>query len=184
MSELSRVERHPIRDCVESTRFGTLGAILLNPALKPEDQTTSYTNLTVASAILGCSAVTIANLFSVPTRDLPSINAVGGDLQAWSASRGPIAELVDNADHVVLGWGLGGLSGDAHKHCNDQVAWVLDRLRTRPSVWMVGGRPRHPSRWLQFTGVGRGIAVGSTFEDRLRSVLEESPTGDALCAGL
>lgn len=43
------------------------------------------------------------------------------------------------------------------------------------AFWMVGGEPRHPSRWHQFVSDKHGRTTGGTFEERLVQVLVEVP---------
>jgi hypothetical protein len=43
------------------------------------------------------------------------------------------------------------------------------------NIWMVGGEPRHPSRWHQFVSDKYSRTTGGSFEERLDQVLESVP---------
>ena len=151
-----------------------LTAFLLNPPIgKSATSTVTYAGVVGAQRALGASGLHLTNLLAVPTRDLTEIATVAAAEETWVAAREQLEQAVDRADCVLLGWGLGGVGGRAGLHFRNQQAWVLGRLLDagHRSAWTVGGSPRHPSRWRQYTGTQRGIAVGESFEHRLASVL-------------
>lgn len=157
-----------------SNATGHLVALLLNPPLRDPSDTVSMANLHVAKDVLGCASLQVANMFAIPTKDLPDINLVGREPHGWLATRPQLTEAIAQADVVILGWGLGGLSGPARLHFREQIDWVFSLLAAHGRVWTVGGVPRHPSRWRQFVGPQRNIARGEDFTERLRSVLQQT----------
>lgn len=156
-----------------SNATGHLVALLLNPPLRDPSVTVSMANLHVAKDVLGCSSLQVANMFAIPTKDLPDINRVGREPHGWLETRPQLTAAIAQADAVILGWGLGGLSGPARLHFREQIDWVFSLLAAHGPVWTVGGVPRHPSRWRQFVGPQRNIARGEDFTERLRSVLQQ-----------
>lgn len=164
---MNRVKRAP---------SGLLGAILINPATGPG--TTTAGRLELLRDLLSCEEVQIANLLSVPTRSVLDITKAGSSFDGWQAARPALEALVSSADHLLLGWGLGGgFAGAARGHFATQVKWVeseISRRADRPLVWTVGNEPRHPSRWHQFVADKHRRTRGGDFRSRLRDVLVES----------
>lgn len=162
-----------------------LGAILINPPLGNGRAT--HRHLNALREVLGCDLVQIANILSVPTSSTDDIRKAGVDVGLWHQTRPEVSKLIQSADHIVLGWGLGGITGAARQHFDAQVRWVeheLTRRREGVPVWTVGDRPRHPSRWHQYVSDRHGHAVVGDFQERLRHVLVNRsigpPVGDPL----
>lgn len=157
---------------------GRLTAILLNPPLGRDPTcTVTYQTLLETLPVFACDTLAIVNLFAVPTRDLPGVNEAGGRADGWLRARRDLTRTLAKADCIVAAWGVGGLAGDARRNLAWQVAWVsrvAHELGHR-LWWQIGGRPRHPSRWRQYVGPTRGVATGSNYADRIRSVIVAVP---------
>lgn len=155
-----------------------LGAILINPPLGSGGATLRH--LEALREVLECDLVQIANLLSVPTVSTDDIREAGVRLGSWRRARPQVRNLLQSADHIVLGWGLGGISGIARQHFNAQVRWVEQELARRGEgvpVWTIGDGPRHPSRWHQYVSDRHGRTAQGSLQDRLRSVLVEQSIG-------
>jgi hypothetical protein len=128
-----------------------LVAVLANPAMFDHGVRTRA-RVELAADIIGCDTVTIVNLFPVPSRSTLDIAALGEAPSAWLSARPEIREAVAVADAVLLGYGTSSPAGLAGRHHREQVSWtqaLLADLSTQS--WMVGGLPRHPSRWQRHT---------------------------------
>lgn len=156
----------------------TLGALLLNPPITDGRRTRA--NLEVAARILGCSRVEIANLFSVPTQDVTSMNPVAKDSEGWLAAHGDLSRVIASADVLLGGWGVRGLSGSAARQRRTQILFVGNQagIYGRTHLWTVGGQPRHPSRWHQFVSDRYGRTPGGLFDERLKYALQETAIAD------
>ena len=143
-------------------------AVLANPP-----QTTSglrtHGRVAMAGALLGCEEASIVNLFGTPSRDVTAIGALGRNSAAWAAARPAILLALAEADDVLLGWGCTEPTGSARLHHREQVSWLIGLLRDQSrQAWMVGARPRHPSRWQRYTAK---CFPGMTFADGLAAAL-------------
>ena len=140
--------------------------------------TASLRHLNVARQILNFEEVQVTNLFSVPTRSVTDIAEVGQHPEGWTWARESLAQSIENADDVLIAWGLGGFGGAARTHCSAQIDWVYQELNNRgiDEVWMVGNPPRHPSRWHQYVSDRHGRTAGGSFDVRLRQVLHRRST--------
>jgi hypothetical protein len=157
---------------VSPTPPTVLGAILINPPIGNGSAT--HRHLEALREVLGCDLVQIANLLSVPTASTDDIREAGVGVESWRRARPQIRSLIRSADHIVLGWGLGGISGIARQHFDAQVRWVERELTRRGEgvlVWTVGDGPRHPSRWHQYVSDKHGRTVEGNLQERLRYVL-------------
>ena len=155
-----------------------LGAILINPPLGNGGAT--HRHLNALREVLSCDLVQIANLLSVPTASTDEIREAGIGAGSWHRARPRVSELIQSADHIVLGWGLGGITGVARQHFHAQVRWVEGELTRRGEgvpVWTVGDGPRHPSRWHQYVSDKHGRAVAGDLQERLRHVLIDQSVG-------
>jgi hypothetical protein len=92
----------------------------------------------------------------------------------WLRARNEVSSALRRATGVLGGWGVAGLTGAALRGQNEQVAWFrLEAIRAGVSdIWMIGGEPRHPSRWHQFVSDEYGRTTGGSLEERLDQVLE------------
>jgi hypothetical protein len=108
--------------------------------------------VTLAAQVLGCASAEIVNLIDLPTATVLDISVIGTAEAAWAASRRALADAVNRADMVLLGWGHSEPSGAARTHHRSQVAWVHQAIIMEDiPAWTVGGTPRHPSRWQRYT---------------------------------
>jgi hypothetical protein len=106
----------------------------------------------MAKDTLGYSSVAVANLFSIATYRTGGVSAAGADPKGWLAARPGLAQGVGAADAVILAYGIQEPSGPARHHFRDQLSWLQNEIHERGlKTWMVGGRPRHPSRWHRHT---------------------------------
>lgn len=117
----------------------------------------------------------MTNLCAVPTPSVVELNALGRD--AWDLARVDLEAALTGASAVLAGWGVAGLTGDARRLMRDQVAWLTERAPEGgiAAFWMVGGSPRHPSRWHQYVSDKYGRTNGGSFEERIRQVLVAVP---------
>lgn len=153
----------------------TLGAILLNPPLTRGTRTVN--SLCIAADILECDTVEVANLFSVPTRDVTVINSIGRSTAGWEAARTQLLQVVSESDHLLAGWGVSGLSGLASTRRLMQIEYVYSCARKtgKNAIWTLNGEARHPSRWHQYVSDRHGRARGNSLRDRIGSVLTQIP---------
>jgi len=123
----------------------------------------------MAAEIIGAEAAELVNLLSIPTADVNGIATVGQEAHSWLSSRPRLHSAVMAADQVLYAWGIAEPSGPARSHHRDQVRWLLQLVQARGArEWMVGGAPRHPSRWQRYTARMR---PGVPFAQALRSTL-------------
>jgi hypothetical protein len=122
--------------------------------------------------VLGFESVKIANLCSLATPSVVELNALG-NFEGWHEVRTELSQALDGAAGLLAGWGITGLTGDARRARQTQVNWLCSAaLGTGiDTIWMVGGKPRHPSRWHQFVSDKYGRTTGGTFEERLAQVM-------------
>lgn len=155
-------------------------AILLNPPLTTG--AASLRHVDAARQALICNSVTVVNLFSIPTRSVEDINALGKGEGGWHQARGPILSALRSADVLLGGWGISGLNGDAARMRKCQVAWFAKAAMDEglDKIWTVGGAPRHPSRWHQYVSDKYQRASGNSLDQRLSSVLASAPLSDLL----
>lgn len=151
-----------------------LVAVLANPALADCGFRTRA-RVGLAAEIIGCQTVTIVNLFPMESRSSMSIAEMGGTVSPWLAARSDIGEAVANADEILLGFGVTSPSGPAGGYHHAQIAWTKALVaRAAATPWMVGGQPRHPSRWQRYTS--RAFPE-LAFGEALRFVLRQEGTG-------
>lgn len=166
----------------------TLCAVLLNPALKEEQSTTTYRNVSTALPLLRCTELVIANLICIATKDAPALNLRTLTEDKILESRRQLTAALSRADEVLVAWGMGGMTGSVRTALRAQVDWLGVHLSARGvgHVWTLAGRPRHPSRWRQYVGPEKQRVEGRTFEERLQRVLMPvsltEPAGQALLA--
>lgn len=154
--------------------LGTLVAVLLNPP-SASSGNRSRNAVARAATALGYQNVVVANLCAVATPSVVQLNTVGSDV--WEASRADLEGVVRGGAALLAGWGVAGLSGDARRSMNAQVDFLIEcaAANSMGTMWMVGGKPRHPSRWHQYVSDKYGRTTGGTFEERLRQVLVAVP---------
>lgn len=163
-----------------------LVALLLNPPAVSSGARTRNA-VSRAAAVLGFEHVTISNLCAAPTRSVVELVSVGSD--AWDQARLDLECALGRADAVLGGWGVATLTGDARYLLREQVTWLHDRTHVLgiDTIWMVGGEPRHPSRWHQYLSDKHGRTAGGSFDERLGQALLQVPLrlsfGSALLLG-
>lgn len=142
-------------------------------------------HLRVAAEIIGCSDLTVVNLFSLPTGNVLDINEVGADWDGWLNARPEIESDISSSDAAIVAWGVRGLTGRARDNFRRQIDWVYSELATseHEQVWTINGEARHPSRWHQYVSDKYGRTCGGNLRDRLQQVLQPIPveavgTGD------
>lgn len=155
--------------------------MLLNP---PGRSTGARTRNAVSRAarVLGYDHVTITNLCAVPTRSVVELNNLGHD--AWELARGDLEAGLSSTDAILAGWGIAGVAGEARRSLCAQVAWLQEVALAKgiESFWMIGGEPRHPSRWHQYVADKYQRTSGGSFEERIRQVLVAVPIRESLGA--
>jgi len=161
-----------------------LGALLLNPPVVGGARTIRY--LRVAADLLGCDHVEIANLFSIATRDVTAINEVGRSGDGWVAARLQLHQVIATSDHLLAGWGVGGLAGPAARHQQAQLEYVDACARDigNDYIWTLNGEPRHPSRWHQYVSDKHGRASGASLSERIVMVLRSVPLATLRSGGV
>jgi hypothetical protein len=158
-----------------SSSPGVLVAILLNPpASTPGTRTRNAVER--AARVLGYESVEIANLCPRATSTVVELNTVE-HRQEWLEGRDDLARALRRASSLLAGWGVSGMTGDAGRARQSQVEWLLNEAVDMgfDNVWMVGGQPRHPSRWHQYVSDKHGRTSGGTLEERLAEVLQAVP---------
>lgn len=128
----------------------TLAAILATPPLTSGERTIARVEM--ARQALGVKEFVVANLCDVPTREVGELASKGQHQADWYRSRAALEHAVSLASIVLLAYGVSRPPSPARRHHEEQVVWLnglLDR-RSAPIV-MVGGHPRHPSRWQRWT---------------------------------
>jgi len=130
---------------------GTVLLVLMsNPPTTSGDRTRR--RVALLQELLGIEHTLTANLFAVPTYRTGGITEAGVDIHGWQAARPALGEAIAQANAVLLAYGGQEPSGAARKHFREQVAWARATIEERgASVWTVGGRPLHPSRWHRHT---------------------------------
>jgi len=154
---------------------GLLVAILLNPPLLTTGNR-SRNAVGRASQLLGYKSVEVVNLYTEPTSSIAELG-LSETLEGWLWARPKLRTALQSADGLLGAWGVAGLSGSAQRGRDRQVAWLRAEASRvgLSSIWMVGGEPRHPSRWHQYVSDKYGRTTGGTFEERLRQVVVSVP---------
>ena len=159
-----------------------LCVIAMNPPLGEGRRTLNQVEL--ARQVLGCTTVSIANMFAHPTKSFDEVNTVGRDVSGWADARPSLERSLREADLLVAAWGLGGFTGQARDHFCDQREWFLAAAAIQHSqIWSLRGEPRHPSRWHRFVADKYERTSGGTPEERLRQVLVGTPIAEFLTSG-
>ena len=152
-----------------------LAAVLASPPTTTGTRTRNKTE--AALQVTGNDRLVIANLFQPPAANLPSLTQEGRDPDGWLAARPALERALDDADELLIGWGLDRLTGPARHHRAAQIQWVLETADQHgyTHAWTVGGEPRHPSRWHQYVADKYDRAGQGTFVERLGRVLVRVP---------
>ena len=148
-----------------------LVAVLLNP---PEHTSgiRSRNAVARAAAVLGHGEVRIVNLCSEPTASVAELHHV--DRVSWERARSELRGALTGAKAVLGAWGV---AGPARRDLQAQIDWLYGQALQVgiERVWMVGGEPRHPSRWHQYVSDKYMRTTGGSFEERLAQVLVAVP---------
>lgn len=154
----------------------TLLAVLLNP---PQTTSGVRTRRAVerAGRVLGYDGVTIVNLCPENTRSVVELNGTALTEHGLATARDEIRDNLRSASGLLGAWGVSGLSGPARRAREEQVSWLYAQAWESgvTHAWMVGGQPRHPSRWHQYVSDRYRRTPGGGFAERLQSVLVAVP---------
>lgn len=155
-----------------SDEVGFLLAICLNPP-RLSSGTRTLRAVEVCARIFGCESGRIVNLCSTATASVVELNERGLIPSHWTDQQTLLREAIQHASVVVGAWGVSGLSGEVRKARDAQAAWVAEAAVSagHREIWCVGGEPRHPSRWHQYTADRHGRTSGGSLEERLREVM-------------
>ena len=164
-SAVSSIGERVIRD-------GTLVAVLLNPP-GTTSGTLSRNAVERAAEALGYGDLAILNLCATATASVVELNGLW-DTVGWMSARRELRAGMRTATGLFGAWGIAGLTGEARQARDEQIQWLYtEALGVGLShVWMVGGEPRHPSRWHQYVSDKYGRTTGGTFGERLAQVIE------------
>lgn len=149
---------------------GRLTAVLLNPPTSTSG-VRSRNAVHRAAVVLGYGSVEIVNLCSLPTRSVIDLDEQ--EDQYWAAARPDILQALERSCSMLGAWGIAGLTGATRALRDRQVEWLyataVDRGLT--AIWMVGAKPRHPSRWHQYLSDKYGRTSGGSSAERLKEAL-------------
>lgn len=149
--------------------------VLLNPP--PRADTVTERNVAAAAAALAAPSASIVNLCQLTTTDLPTLSHQAIGASDWLAARSTIGAALETHARTLFAYGLGGLTGASRLHFQEQLSWLhgVAVASGHSSAFMLGGQPRHPSRWRQYLGPSRALYGQATFEERLRAALIPTP---------
>jgi len=159
-----------------NTRPTTLVAVLLNPPLTTSGVRTILA-VDRASAVLGYESVRVVNLFAEATPTVAELNA--RITRPCSRARPNLRQALKDADGLLGAWGVSGLTGQAREAKQRQLRWFFQQATAADfsHIWMVGGEPRHPSRWHQYLSDKYRRTGGGSFTARLEEALSSVPIG-------
>jgi hypothetical protein len=130
----------------------------------------------------GCTELEVVNLCAKRAPDLPALTALARGRSSWTGARHDLKDGLRAADEVLLAWGLDPLAGTARQHRSNQIRWVAREAASvgliRP--WVLGGEPRHPSRWHQYVSDKYGRTIGGNTRQRLQYLLAPVDWADVL----
>ncbi|WP_448629883.1 DUF1643 domain-containing protein [Cellulomonas soli] len=157
-------------------RPGPLLAVLLNPP-SASSGVRSRRAVERAARALGFDAYTVANLFAEATATVVELNELADLVDTATEVHTHLAEHLPAAGGILAAWGVAGAAGPFRRERDARAAWLVAEASKvgHESMWMVGGTPRHPSRWHQYVADRHGRTRGGTFEERLAQVLVEVP---------
>ena len=133
-----------------SVGTGNLLIVLSNPPTTSGIR--SFSRVELARDVLGYASVATANLFAIPTYRTNGVSSAGVDAKGWFDARAELENGLATADGVVLAYGCQEPIGSARQHFRSQLDWMETIMGGRGlPIWMIDGRPRHPSRWHRHT---------------------------------
>jgi hypothetical protein len=148
--QLARVPRHSAAVHVSPPTPRTLLIVGSNPPTTSGERTRARAEQ--ARQALGYDEVRLANIFSIPTYRTGGIAASGVKPDGWLEARRPLLDSLEEAAAVLLAYGVSRPAGAAALHHRAQISWLETQIRMRHlPVFLVGGEPRHPSRWQRYT---------------------------------
>jgi hypothetical protein len=151
-----------------------LVAVLLNP---PEHTSGVRSRNAVARAatVLGHEEVRVVNLCAEPTASVIELHQV--DRVSWERARSQLGGALTGATAILGAWGVAGIAGPIRRDLQAQIDWLYGQALQVgiERVWMVGGEPRHPSRWHQYVADKYRRTTGGSFEERLAQVMVSVP---------
>lgn len=150
--------------------------VLASPPLVTSGRRT-LAQVEALASVLATDTVETANLCATPAADLPALSVAAVETEPWLAARSALAAALEDCDELMAAWGLYGLTGPAKNHRRDQLAWLVKTAEAlgHNECWVVGGQPRHPSRWHQYVSDVHGRTAGGTFQERIQQVLVKVP---------
>lgn len=162
-----------------------VGVILLNPVRETKRASTTQIVLEDLRVAKAWGNLEIANLVETPTRNSKELARVATCPQVFLDARDHLDAVLTSSDTLVFAWGIAPLPGPAGRHVRVQATWVITRAQHHghTHAWVMGGRPRHPSRWRQYVGPQRGLFNGSTTLDRITQGLERCPLEHCISDG-
>ena len=151
-----------------------VGAILLNPAREANRVSRTHLVLEDVRVAKAWGTLEIANLVGIPTRNSKELEQVATSVQLFLDARNHLEAVLASSDALVLAWGVAPLRGLVGTYVRDQANWVISRAlhHGHTHAWVMGGHPRHPSRWRQYVDPQRGLFDAVTTVDRLTQGLE------------
>lgn len=151
-----------------------VGAILLNPAREANRVSRTHMVLEDVRVAKAWGTMEIANLVETPTRNSKELEQAATSVQLFLDARDRLDTVLASSDTLVFAWGIAPLRGLTGTYVRDQANWVISRAlhHGHTHAWVMGGHPRHPSRWRQYVGPQRGLFDGATTADRLTQGLE------------
>ncbi|GGZ94284.1 hypothetical protein GCM10010389_36300 [Streptomyces echinoruber] len=128
----------------------TLLCILANPPVG--DGARTRARVALAGELLGYDAITIGNLFAIPSPSVTDIAILGTGADGWLTARVELQAQLKACAGVLLAYGVAAPTGPARHYYKEQLEWLDDALSGSPLPrYQVGDMPRHPSRWQRWT---------------------------------
>jgi hypothetical protein len=143
-----------------------LGALLLNPT--PAGGITRQ-RLDTAREILQMSDVMVGNLLEVETRGAVELTRRTLTPSDWATGRRGLARAIWTADALMVGWGVGTLSGGQRRAHVEQMKFALHEATRAGHIgyWTMSHKTRHPSRWHRRNAVLDGYSPDEPIEARI-----------------
>ncbi|MFV0432932.1 MAG: DUF1643 domain-containing protein [Leucobacter sp.] len=162
----------------------SVGALLLNPSLDVH-RSTSHAVLRLLATRKDWPNPRVVNLIEIPTRNSKVLAQTQILYEDLYAARPHIESMLASSTQLIFAWGTSFMPGEAGVKQRQQIHWAIECAARygHSEAWMMGGSPRHPSRWRQYVGPQRAIHEGGTTADRLERALILRPIETALPAG-